>query len=365
VTIEQRRFVVRLDDRIPVEWRTAFTATPRHLFVPDRAWRLDGGTLVAIDRRTDPQGWLDAVYSDDVIVTQLDDGDESGQGVYTSSCSRSDVVLAMLRHLDVHEGHRVLEIGTGTGWNAAILAARLGDANVISIEVDPMVARTARQNLTGAGRAVTVITGDGTHGHQAMAPYDRIEVTCSVGVIPYAWVDQTRPGGIIITPWGPPFDNNHLVRLDVRDGEANGRIVDWAAFMRLRGQRWAVTDEPDDFADIADITTTAVDPLELLGDDAQLAVGLHLGECRVAYDFAGDGSIETMWLLAADSWASVHGQTVRQAGARRLWDEALAGYRWWIEHGRPSRQRFGLTITSQRQWVWLDDPTGKHTWCLR
>jgi hypothetical protein len=137
---------------------------------------------------------------------------------------------------------------------------------------------------------------------------------------------------------------------------ASGTIVDWAAFMRLRGQRWTVTDEPANFTEIAQTSRAAIDPRELLGDDAQLAVGLHLGQCRAAYDHAEDGSLDTLWLLAADSWASVSGDTVRQAGTRRLWDEALDGYHWWIDHGRPTRQRFGVTVTRQHHWVWLDDP---------
>lgn len=362
----QQELVTRWGGRLSSGWRAAFEASPRHLFVPERAWRVpSSGEAVPIDRRADPHGWMDAVYCGDIIVTQLDDGESSGPGSYTSSCSMPELVVSMLEHLDVHDGHRVLEIGTGTGWNAAILAARLGDTNVVSIEADPTVADAARANLAKVDRRVTVVTGDGAQGYPQQAPYERLEATCSVAVVPYAWVEQTRSGGIILTPWGPPFDNNHLLRLEVVDGnKASGRIVDWAAFMRLRGQRWTVTYEPDNFVDMAETTSSSIDPRELLGDDAQLAVGLQLGQCRPAFDYAENGAFETLWLLAADSWASVTGDTVRQAGARRLWDEALTGYQWWIDHGRPARQRFGVTVTPGRQWVWLDEPNGEHTWTL-
>lgn len=358
MTEAQRELAVRLGDQLPAEWRAAFEMCPRHLFIPDRAWHVPrGGTANAIDRNADPRAWTAAVYSGDIIVTQLDDGYAGGPGRYTSSCSMPEAVLSMLEHLDVHDGHRVLEIGTGTGWNAAILAQRLGGANVTSIEIDPTVADAARANLASLGQQVTVITGDGADGHPQKAPYDRLEATCSVGIIPYAWVEQTRSGGIILTPWGPPFDNNHLLRLEVDDGTASGAIVDWAAFMRLSGQRWNVNDEPANFTEIAETSPAAIDPRELLGDDSQLAVGLHLGECRAAYDHADDGSIDTFWLLAADSWAAVRGDAVRQAGVRRLWDEALAAYQWWVDHGQPARERFGVTVTRERQWVWLDDAT--------
>lgn len=360
-----QELVSRVSGQVSAEWLAACKASPRHLFVPERAWRVRGrGELVAMDRHTDEQGWMDAVYSGDIIVTQLDDGESNGPGNYTSSCSMPEVVFSMLTHLDVQDGQRVLEIGTGTGWNAAILATRLGDASVVSMETDPAVADVARANLARLCRRVTVVTGDGTLGYQQKAPYDRLEATCSVGVVPYAWVEQTRTGGIILTPWGPPFDNNHLLRLEVADGEAHGKIVDWAAFMRIRGQRWSVTDEPGNFADIAETTSTSLDPRKLLDDDAQLAVGLHLGRCRPAFDYVEDGSIETLWLLAADSWASVSGDIVRQAGVRRLWDEALTGYQWWISHGQPTRRRYGVSVTPRRQWVWLDEPDGEHIWTL-
>lgn len=111
---------------LPPEWSAAVGATPREVFVPDRAWRVPrSGPAMSIDRHADPRAWMEAVSSADVLVTQLDDGLEHGPGKYTSSCPMPQVMGAMLGHLDVHEGHRVLEIGTGTGWNAAILAARL------------------------------------------------------------------------------------------------------------------------------------------------------------------------------------------------------------------------------------------------
>jgi hypothetical protein len=141
----------------------------------------------------------------------------------------------------------------------------------------------AADEVTKLDRRITVVTGDGAQGYSLHAPYDRIEATCSVGTVPYSWVEQTRPGGIILTPWGPPFDNNHLLRLQVDDGMASGTIVGWAAFMRLRGQRWTVTDKPANFTEIAQTSQAVIDPRELLGDDAQLAVGLHLGQCRAAW----------------------------------------------------------------------------------
>ncbi len=119
---------------------------------------------IPIDRDTDPDTWMAAVYSDDFIVTQIDDGATGGEGDYTSS-SMPSIMLAMLTALDAHEGQRVLEIGTGTGYNAALLAHRLGTDTVVSIEIDPDVAQQARANLAKVDCNVSVITADGAAGY--------------------------------------------------------------------------------------------------------------------------------------------------------------------------------------------------------
>ena len=353
----QRELADRLGDRLPAQWRAAYAANPRHLFLPDRVWK---AVDEPIDQASDPQGWLAYAYGEDAVITQLHDGAQGSAHGYpiSSSCSMPAVVFTMLSHLDVHPGQRVLEIGTGTGWNAALLAHRLGDAQVVSIEVDPSLAGTARRNLARVGRTPLILTTDGAGGYPPAAPYDRLIATCSVHTVPYPWVAQTRPGGIILTPWGPTFDNSALLRLTVDDtGEqAVGRIVDWATFMRLRAQRPVIPGEPENFDALAERSRTDVDLADLLGEHARFGIGLHLPDCRLTWDLGADGYLDTLWLLAPDAWACVRNAGVDQAGTRQLWDEALTGYEWWLQAGRPSRDRYGLTVTPDHQWVWLDDP---------
>ncbi|MEV7907695.1 methyltransferase domain-containing protein [Streptomyces anulatus] len=107
------------------------------------------------------QRWADTNVP---IVTQWDDGHHTGLAhgeLATSSSSMPSAVFAMFRDLSVVEGARVLEIGTGTGWCAGLLSARLGDRNVVSVEVDETVAETARKALAAAGWHPEVVTGDG------------------------------------------------------------------------------------------------------------------------------------------------------------------------------------------------------------
>ncbi len=360
MTPSQQHLSALVGDRLTDGWRSAFTATPRELFVPDRAlWVHDKRVKTPIDRYSDLSTWMAAVYSDDFIITQVDDGAVDGVGDPTSSTSMPSIMLAMLNHLDVREGQRVLEIGTGTGYNAALMAQRLGAGNVVSVEIDLDVAKQARANLAKANQDVRVVTGDGAEGYPPGAPYDRIIATCSVGTVPWAWVAQTRTGGIIVTPWGPPMANDHLLRLEVGPDSAVGSIVDSVSFMRLRAQRWRVSDEPSDFPDIAARSRTDLEPHQVLGNHSTLAVALHLGECRAIFESDPATGSEMLWLLARNAWACVCGGKVRQAGARSLWDEAVSAYQWWIERDRPDRRQFHLTVTRERQWLWLRDPANE------
>jgi protein-L-isoaspartate(D-aspartate) O-methyltransferase len=337
-----------LGEQLPAGWRAAYDAHPRHLFLPDRVWV----TLEeSLDRATDPDRWLAYAYSDDSVITQLHDGAESSERGYpiSSSCSMPAVVFTMLGHLDPQPGERILEIGTGTGWTAALLAHQLGDAQVVSVEVDPAVAQAARRNLTRAGCRPLVVTGDGADGYPPGAPYDRVIATCSVQTVPYAWVEQSRPGGVILTPWGSTLENSALVCLTVDrgGGRAVGCIVDWAAFMRLRAQRPVIPGEPDDFDAIADRGRTDVDLADLLAEHARFGIGLRVPDCRLTWELGQDGYLSTLWLLAPDSWACVHDTLVRQTGARRLWDEVSTAYSRWQHSGRPTRDQYGVTVTAE------------------
>ncbi|WP_448333846.1 methyltransferase domain-containing protein [Streptomyces sp. DSM 41534] len=154
----------------------------------------------------------------------------------------------MLADLDVKPGQRVLEIGTGTGWNAALLAYRLGAENVVTVEVDSAVASEARKSLDRFGLPVQVVHGDGLLGYGARAPYDRVIATCGLRKIPFAWVEQSKPGGVPLVPWGTYYGPGEAAaRLVVaRHGQsASGPFTRPVAFMRLRSQRfvWPRHDE--------------------------------------------------------------------------------------------------------------------------
>jgi protein-L-isoaspartate(D-aspartate) O-methyltransferase len=185
---------------------------------------------VRISRSDDPEAWERWVDSDAAITTRV-----KGEGDWPSSSSSAPWLMArMIEALDLVPGMRVLEIGTGTGFNAACLAA-LG-ADVVSVEIQKDVAEQARANLKSAGYPAQVVTGNGALGVPEEAPYDRVIATAAVHTVPYAWVEQTRDGGLLVVPYTGEFHREALLVLTVAAGVATGGMVGTASFMPLKGQ---------------------------------------------------------------------------------------------------------------------------------
>lgn len=365
------------------DWAGAFAAVPREWFVPGTVWRknLDGRGWLPVHRATEPDTWSQLVEADQFVVTQVDDGQPELPGglgrAVTSSTSMPTVMAVMLHALALdptRAAAKVLEIGTGTGWNTALLAQRVGAGNVVSIEVDPLLAEHAGGRLAAAGYpAATVITGDGELGWPDRAPYDRVLCTAGCHQIPHAWVRQTRPGGLIITPWETPYLASALLALTVTDdATASGHFIDHASFMSLRGQRvgnWIAN--PSAKVRAAESATT-LHPYEPVSDrdGAAFAVSLLVPGIEKNIVFDDPHTQRTYEVLIYDeqtrSWATVNvtpearaagAYPVRQHGPRRLWDEIETAHTWWQEHGRPAYTEFGLTVGPAGQHAWLRDPT--------
>ncbi|SEN23890.1 methyltransferase domain-containing protein [Actinacidiphila rubida] len=210
-------------------WRAAFAEVPRHLFV--LGYGLDEPPADDGDPRRGLR-LLASAYADRPIATHVVGGE------LVSSSSQPSLMALMCEALEVDDGQRVLEIGAGTGYNAALLAYRLGPdtGTVTTIDIDEVITGAARAHLDAYGtpeaRSVAVVTGDGALGHAARAPYDRIVATCGLPSIPEAWTEQCRPGGLVLAPLA-----TGLVLLTVLGpGRAEGRFLHTPAFfVSLRG----------------------------------------------------------------------------------------------------------------------------------
>ncbi|MEU4894783.1 methyltransferase domain-containing protein [Streptomyces sp. NPDC044780] len=326
-------------------WRAAFEEVPRHLFVPyyyetgeaseagggaagagevrgerAAAGGEAGGTGVVVAGgargtvgctrlwRDDPHPlrrarWLAGAYADAPLATRVRDGE-----LITSS-SQPSLMARMLQALQVRDGDRVLEIGAGTGYNAALLAHRLGDAQVTTLDLDPEITDAARNHLAAAGFRPAVVTGDGARGCPSHAPYDRIIATCAVASVPPAWLGQCGPDALILTPLA-----TGLIALRVADARrAEGRFLATPAyFVPLRGS-----------GPPPQVPTYGLPSRPLLDDSFRFLLNLAAGQMEPV--------------------------------------EALA---LWEHEGRPGRERYGVTVRGERQWAWLDDPEGAYGWPL-
>jgi protein-L-isoaspartate(D-aspartate) O-methyltransferase len=148
-----------------------------------------------------PESLRDQAYQDHALPI------ECGQTI-----SQPYVVAYMTELLELQPQHRVLEIGTGSGYQAAVIS-RIA-SQVVSIERYRTLAQGARKALDRVGYTnVEVITGDGFEGARHRAPFDRIIVTAAAEEVPQALVDQLAEDGILVLPLGPHSGAQHLVRL--------------------------------------------------------------------------------------------------------------------------------------------------------
>ncbi len=354
------------DDLRSSTWREAFACVPRHAFVPRVFWwddrKSDHHSAII---ESDSDRWLGLVYSDNVLV--IEPGKPGASPV--SSSSQPSMMLAFLEGLEVKDGNSVLEIGTGSGYNAALLCERLGSDRVTTIDVVPHLVEAARERLRETGYTPTVEIADGRRGFPRKAPYDRIIATCSVSRIPQGWVDQLRDDGIIVAPLrGGCFEAGIVALKKQPDGSASGRLLrELAWFMPM-------TQDPTP-ADRDNLETLAA---EGMGERRLCIVPAYLTTPSGQTFFAAallrmeTPGMEWFWMpdpavaMPDGSWARVtldKPPVVEQGGPRRLWDIVERSYDLFLSLVEPGSDRYGITVRPDgEQWAWLDSPDSGHTW---
>jgi protein-L-isoaspartate(D-aspartate) O-methyltransferase len=197
------------DERIAAALRDV----PRHLFLP----------------HLPPE----EAYLDDAIVTKRD---ADGQPI--SSSSQPAIMAIMLDQLTLTAGQRVLEIGAGTGYNAALMRHIVGPSGaVVSVDIEADLVDRAREHLASAGYPdVIVVAADGADGYLPGAPYDRVIATVGVSDLAPAWLDQAGAGARIVVPLD--VRGSQLSVAFGRSGSGGhwvSRSIAPCGFMRMRG----------------------------------------------------------------------------------------------------------------------------------
>jgi protein-L-isoaspartate(D-aspartate) O-methyltransferase len=356
----------REDLRDP-RWRTAVAAVPRHLLVP-WAYQQDPTTAEWTGFATATM-W-ERIYSPETLVTKLQTVNGSQQPV--SSSTKPDLMLRMLENLDVRDGHRVLEIGTGSGYNAALIAERLGNDHVFTVDIDNQLVGLARERLALAGYHPTIVATDGKGGLPEYAPYDRIIATCAVPAVPWAWADQLTDHGLILVDLKLATSAGNLVLLHRVDDRLEGRFTArFAAFMAIRSHQPATPVQQAALAGGERYRCTAAptdpwmdNPVVWFLAQLQLPSGMKLG-----YDLDPTTRQPVATRLSApdSSWvrAGHDDQQLAEAGPTPLWSAIEWAFGMWNDTGRPTWDRLGLTVTADGTHdVWIDDSANTHRWRL-
>jgi protein-L-isoaspartate(D-aspartate) O-methyltransferase len=188
----------------------AFARVPRHLFVPELS--------------------PEEAYADRPLAIKLENG------VPISSSSQPAIMAEMLEMLALRGGERILEIGAGSGYNAALLAELTGPTGAVSsLDIDADLVDAARAHLAEAGYpGVRVVRADGAGGDPDRAPFDAIVATVGVERIPPAWIEQLREGGRLVVPLTIRSMQKVVAFERTAQGLESLHFVD-AGFMMLRG----------------------------------------------------------------------------------------------------------------------------------
>lgn len=346
-------------------WRTAVEAVPRHEFLRDGFFdrtNSQGPTAWSPVLPNQPS-WLERCYENESLITQIAGTvvprDIRGEIMRspTSSSTLPGLVVRMWEELEVEAGHRVLEIGTGTGYSTALACHRLGADLVTSIEVDPDVAARARTALARIGYHPNLVAGDGLRGYALNAPYDRVVATCGLVSLPYEWVEQTRPGGVILATLGGWMYSSELARLTVsEDGKkARGHFLGGrVSFMVARPQ----SPPPIGLLPNLDEGDERVSRIagDLLDDwDARFVAQIASPKAqRMSLNL--DGQEQHVVLdVEGGSWASLRKSEnrwlVRQGGPDRVWDAVEDHLVLWRESGSPALEEFEVTVTPEGQGI--------------
>ena len=344
----------------------AFLSIPREAFVPyfyeqeatsrTMAWKLVSA------HEMPREDYLAAVYRNASLVTKIDE-----RSWPVSSSSLPSIMATMLEALDVQPSQRVLEIGTGSGYNAALLATLTHTPEqVVTIERDAVLAAQARHTLEQViGPGVTVVVGDGVVGWPSGAPYDRIIATASAATLPMAWVEQLDIGGRLVMDLQGPLASSFLVVEKTAESVSGHFLSEPLHFMPLETEAISLPQ-----ANIASLLQQACQMTFVLENDPVFPAALfdpafrwflqwRIPDCQISkrkhVQRSTASEMHTILVVEPKSKTLVRLQKQQEEatwhgevyGSALFWQELQQAYEAFHVLGEPHQQRYQLVVEQE------------------
>ena len=337
------------------ELRQAFLSAPRAHFVPFYLVQEQPGIWKRYDTTNE-------VYQDKALVTKINE-----KGHPCSSSSMPSIMAAMLEALDVSVGSRVLEIGTGTGYNAALLAEMVGPSgHVVSVDIDRELAVSASLRLKEAGYSwVQVDAANGLESSGSEQFYDRIIVTGGYPSIPHTWITQLAVEGVLVGNLLGSLATPLFRLVKQADGTMRGRLLTTSAFfMSLYGHGGSISPRVDvarfEVLPCIEQGETSIDMVHVMYDPSFclfLESRLPCVERCLRYRGGSPKNIGTglIWKetlltlspLQEEEGTSALNWRVEVQGQVPLWSVIQAQYEQWLDQGKPPVNRYLLNVSSE------------------
>jgi protein-L-isoaspartate(D-aspartate) O-methyltransferase len=290
---------------------------------------------------------LEVIYSNTALGTRFVDG------MPASSTSQPSLVADMLELLDLAPGNSVLEIGAGTGYNAALLAELVGDQRlVVTVDVLDDVVEQTRRLLAKAGYpGITVLLRDGFEGAPEKAPFDRVVATVGCSDLSPRWVEQLAEGGMLLVPL-EHAGGHPLYLLRKQHGRLTGRVACWTGFMPIRGPLhvdglWPIgalqpgsneviheRDPWPGFAAAGPLPGRSCSP-----DESDLLFYLSLADRRACWAPGGVGLSDGM-----NGWAAAGPNRIRWWKDASLVEQLDHLHSAWLASGRPTLRDYQVAF---------------------
>jgi protein-L-isoaspartate(D-aspartate) O-methyltransferase len=332
----------------PAAVERAFRTVQRHRLLETFSYRDGGGSrTVEHDPGRPRRDHLALIYADTALATRYIGG------LPASSTSQASLVAKMLELLDLSEGLKVLEVGAGTGYNAALLAEIVGDQRlVITVDVLEDVVDQTRRLLAGTGYPrIQVLLRDGFEGVPEQAPFDRIVATVGCSDLSPHWAEQLADDGVMLVPLA--HASGHPLVLARKDGAAlRGRMVLRTGFIPVRGplhieDLWVrgvwiprgtePVHEPDPEPRFT--VRQPDEPMEITDDETDFLFFLGLQDRRACHAPQGPA-------LSAgpDGWAALAPDGIWWWKDASLARELDRRYREWDARGRPALEDYQISF---------------------